>query len=130
MDSRFSTEKKILLGFGLAILALLLVGILAFRTAADYVRASRWVEHTQAVLRSLDRSWALINEAETAQRGYLLTANPFYLQQRQRAIQHLQTVLGDLPAKVTDNPLEERRAVELQQQVQRRLQILNSVLAA
>ena len=129
MDSKFSTEKKILLGFGLAILALLLVGILAFRTAADYVRASRWVEHTQAVLRGLDRSWALINEAETAQRGYLLTANPFYLQQRQGAIQHLQTVLGDLPAKVTDNPLEERRAVELQQQVQRRLQILDSVLA-
>ena len=130
MDSRFSTEKKILLGFGLAILALLLVGILAFRTAADYVRASRWVEHTQAVLRSLDRSWALINEAETAQRGYLLTANPFYLQERQDAFQLLQTVLGALPDKVTDNPLEERRAVQLQQQVQRRLQVLNGVLAA
>ncbi|MHB1532480.1 response regulator [Acidithiobacillus sp.] len=130
MDSRFSTEKKILLGFGVAILALLLVGSLAFRTAADYVRASHWVEHTQGVLRSLDRSWALINEAETAQRGYLLTANPFYLQQRQDANRHLQAVLGGLPDKVTDNPLEERRAVELQQQVQRRLQILNSVLAA
>lgn len=130
MDSRFSTEKKILLGFGLAILALLLVGILAFRAAAGYVRASRWVEHTQAVLRSLDRSWALINEAETAQRGYLLTANPFYLQERQDAIRHLQTVLEALPAKVTDNPLEERRAVELQQQAQRRLQILDNVLAA
>ena len=130
MDSVFSTEKKILVGFSLAVLALILVGALAFRTAAGYVRASYWVEHTQTVLRSLDRCWALINEAETAQRGYLLTGNSFYLQERQDAIQRFQTVLDDLPNKVTDNPLEVRRAVALRQQAQRRLEILDSVLDA
>ena len=37
MGSVFSTEKKILLGFSLAVLALVLVGALAFRTATGYV---------------------------------------------------------------------------------------------
>ena len=130
MDSIFSTENKILAGFSLAVLALVLVGALAFRTATGYVRASYWVEHTQTVLQSLDRCWALINEAETAQRGYLLTGNSFYLQERQAAIQRFQTTLDDLPNKVTDNPLEEHRAVALRQQSQRRLQILDNVLDA
>ncbi len=128
MDSIFSTGNKILAGFSLAVLALVLVGALAFRTATGYVRASYWVEHTQTVLQSLDRCWALINEAETAQRGYLLTGNSFYLQERQAAIQRFQTTLDDLPNKVTDNPLEEHRAVELRQQSQKRLQILDNVL--
>lgn len=130
MDSVFSTENKILAGFSLAVLALVLVGALAFRTATGYVRASYWVEHAQTVLQSLDRCWALINEAETAQRGYFLTGNSFYLQERQTAIQRFQTTLDDLPNKVTDNPLEEHRAVALRRQSQRRLQILDNVLDA
>lgn len=130
MDSILSTENKILAGFSLAVLALVLVGALAFRTATGYVRASYWVEHTQTVLQSLDRCWALINEAETAQRGYLLTGNSYYLQERQTAIQRFQTTLDKLPNKVTDNPLEEHRAVALRQQSQRRLQILDNVLDA
>lgn len=130
MNFKLSTEDKVLAGFGFALLALLLVGFLAFRAAAGYVDASRWVGHTQSVLSNLDRSWALINEAETAQRGYLLTANPFYLQQRQHAVRRLQTVMDALPGMVTDNPLEERRAVALQRQTQKRLLILDQVLAA
>ncbi|QQD72012.1 response regulator [Acidithiobacillus ferrivorans] len=130
MNSIFSTENKILAGFSLAVLALVTVGALAFRTATGYVRASYGVEHTQTVLQSLDRCWSLINEAETAQRGYLLTGNSYYLQERQAAIQRFQATLDDLPNKVTDNPLEEHRAVALRQQSQRRLQILDDVLHA
>jgi len=129
MTSILSTEKKILLGFGLAILSLVLIGVLAFRTAEGYVTASEWVEHTQTVLRSLDRTWGLINRAETAQRGYFLTANSSYFQERQNAVRHLQRLMERFPEKVTDNLLEEGRVLKLQEAVRTRLQIMNTILA-
>ena len=129
MDVRVSTEKKIFLGFGIAVSALAVSGFMAFRTAGSYLQSSEWVFHTQKVLRSLDTSWSLINEAESAQRAYLLTSSPFYYRERQESIRHLEKVVDEFPEKVMDNPLEERRALEIQQHVQIRLHILNTVLS-
>ncbi|MHB1730551.1 MAG: response regulator [Leptospirillum sp.] len=128
MTANFPTEKKILMSFGLAVFSLVLIGMLAFHTAEGYVNASRWVEHTQTVLRNLERTWALITQAETAQRGYFLTSNSVYFHQRQNAIRHLQEVLEKLPEKVTDNPLEEDRVIKLQQEVRLRLQVMDTIL--
>ena len=129
MDMRFSTEKKIFLGFGMAVLALAVAGFMAFRTAGSYLQSSQWVAHTQKVLRALDRGWALINEAESAQRAYLLTSSPLYFRERQNSIRLLERVLDGFPEKVRDNPLEEHRALEIREHVQMRIQILNTVLS-
>ena len=129
MGVRVSTEKKIFLGFGIAVSALAVSALMAFRSAGDYLQSAEWVDHTQKVLRALDNSWALINEAESAQRAYLLTSSPFYLRERQNAIRRLETVVDEFPKKVSDNPLEERRALEIRQHVQMRIQILETVLS-
>jgi CHASE3 domain sensor protein len=129
MTLTISTEKKILLGFVLAILSLVLIGIMAFRSAEEYVTASEWVEHTQTVLRSLDRTLGLINQAETAQWGYFLTDNTSYFQERQNAIRHLQSLIEKFPEKVTDNILEEERVLKLQEAVRKTLQIMDTILA-
>ena len=129
MDVRISTEKKIFLGFGIAVSALAVSGLMAFRAAGSYLQSAEWVAHTQKVLRSLDTGWALINEAESAQRAYLLTSSPFYFRERQNSIRRLETVMDGFPKIVTDNPLEERRALEVRQHVQMRIQILDTVLS-
>ncbi|MHB1758482.1 MAG: response regulator [Leptospirillum sp.] len=129
MGMRISTEKKIFLGFGIAVAALAISAFMAFRTAGSYLQSAEWVAHTQKVLRSLDTAWALINEAESDQRAYLLTSSPFYLRERQDSIRHLERVVDGFPKTVTDNPLEERRALEIREHLQMRLQILDSVLS-
>ncbi|MCL4485390.1 MAG: ATP-binding protein [Nitrospirae bacterium] len=128
MAKELSTERLLPFGIGAATLALLVVGILAFRMTSSYRNASRGIDHTQTVLRSLDRAWALINESETAQRGYFLTQSPLYLHQRQEAIRGFRDVLKNLPEEVADNTLEEQRAIALQRHAEIRLQQLDEVL--
>jgi CHASE3 domain sensor protein len=78
----FTRTTKVLIGIGL-LLPLLLVGIPALlvnRTAREVERSFQWVTHTQVVQRAVQTSVNSLVDAETGQRGFLLTQRPVYLE--------------------------------------------------
>ena len=50
------------------------------------VEAAHWREHTYEVLNSLDETVGQLSDAETGQRGYLLTGDETYLEPYRAAI--------------------------------------------
>src|SRR6266513_5626212 len=74
-------SRPILLSFGLASTALVLCALLAieWKGGAAAVESFEWVSHTLEVQRELTTVEARMSEAESSQRGYLLTANPGFL---------------------------------------------------
>ena len=72
--------QKALSGFGYSVVAALiivaLVGVAYFKSAD----ATRWVVHTLEVKNSLEQLVGALRDAETGQRGYLLTGAPSYLE--------------------------------------------------
>lgn len=63
------------MGFAASVMALLSMGWLSFRTNANSAKAQEWVTHTYQVLATLGQGRALFTDAETAQRGCLLTGD-------------------------------------------------------
>ena len=73
---------------------------------------ARAVARTHDVLSGLDNLLSTLKDAETGQRGYLLTGDPTYLAPYDRAEAEL-PVLGDDLARLIGDDADERRQLEL-----------------
>ena len=67
-------------GFAAAVVALILISVLSYRSVQEWNRATARTSHTIAVLDAVDGVMAALTDAETSQRGYLLTGEERYLQ--------------------------------------------------
>ena len=67
-------------GFVAAGTILLFVGWESYQNTTRFAEAAGLQKHTYEVLRTLDETVAVVVDAETSQRGYLLTGNKTYLE--------------------------------------------------
>src|SRR5947209_7670868 len=120
-------------GFGLALLVLAAIGALSYWSLSRLIKNNAAVAHTHEVLVELETVLSLLKDAETGQRGYLLTGKPEYLQPYDKAktkidetIKHLRDLTSDnLNQKPRLNALESKREAkfnELQRTIDLRKQ--------
>ncbi len=67
-------------GFGAAVVALILISVLSYRSVQEWNRATVRTSHTIAVIDAANGVLSALTDAETSQRGYLLTGEERYLQ--------------------------------------------------
>ena len=104
----FSLEKKVFLGFGFSSVLLVLVTSSGYQTAKRLAETKQWEVHTKQVLRVLEDISADLSDAETGQRGYLLTQQERYLQPYENAILDLRQDLVFLTALTSDNFIQQQ----------------------
>jgi adenylate cyclase len=111
-----------------AILALIVMSVAA---AAGYVyqlRASAAVQHTVEVDNALARIYSTIQDAETGQRGYLLTGDESFLQPYTRAEGRIAKRLATLRELVADNDKQLVDVAELEALVTAKLAELQGTI--
>jgi len=102
-------NRLILTGFVIATAILGFVGWQSYRNTARFAEASEWRKHTYEVLRNLDETVARLVDAETGQRGYLLTGVNAYLEPYRAAIKNIDQTIGRLKSLTSDNPNQQKR---------------------
>ncbi len=127
--ARFPIPRSLLAGFIVAALATLVIAIVNFRSAETRADAVRAMDRSALAMRHLNRFNAAIQDAETGQRGYLLTGETAYLQPYERAVNSLQKHLGDLKATAADYPAQRQLAAELDELTHQKLRELNETIA-
>ena len=80
-----------------------------------------WVQHTNEVLRNISAVEKAILEAESGERGYLLTGESSYLNSYNRSQADIPRLLEALRQTVFDNPSQSHRLDELRPTVEARL---------
>ena len=75
-----SLTRNLAIGFGFSLLLLLGSSVASFFSIQSLLDSSKWVNHTYEVISSLDEVITPVSEAETAQRGFLMTNDPEYLE--------------------------------------------------
>ena len=76
-------------------------------------RAQARVIHTLEVEEKLSRVFSRLQDAETGQRGYIITGDPKYLEPYHAALRTIDADLTDLRTAISDNPSQRARAAEL-----------------
>ena len=108
-------------GFVIATGILVFVGWQSYQNTARFAEASEWRKHTYEVLGILDQTVARLVDAETGQRGYLLTGEESYLEPYRAAIKNIDQTIGNLRSLTYDNPNQQKRIQILEPLVEREL---------
>jgi signal transduction histidine kinase len=101
-------RRKILAAFGSAMLVLV-VGAAGLVSVASLRAAFRWVEHTYEVVGAADALLMALTDAETGQRGFLLTGEDRYLDRYRSGRPAVDTALRALRRLTVDNAVEQQR---------------------
>ncbi len=91
--------------------------------------ATAQVTHTLEVRRDLAAMLATVQEAETGQRGYLLTRDDRFLESYYEARRSLPTALADLSVRIDDNQQQQARLQRLSATIDRRIERLAGRIA-
>jgi PAS domain S-box-containing protein len=104
------------------------LSVYAFIEIKNLIDSSGWVNHTNQVNLSLQRISTSISEAETNQRGFLLTDDSLLLQKKDVALGNLLKDRNLLDSLVKDNPEQIEKAAKLNAAVNAKLIIMQKVL--
>jgi PAS domain S-box-containing protein len=110
--------------FWLAIALILGAGFLSFRSFEALSGVQQLINHTLTVLNTIDELTGALADAETGQRGYLLTGDSKYLEPYQAAVTKIPGILGLLQHLTMDNPSQQHRLETLRPSVDHELGIL------
>lgn len=119
---------KVNLAFGVAFVLLGVVTTLSFRSVEALRSSQRWTVHTEQVLREIEAVESDLKDAETAQRGYLLTRQERFLGPYRSAPASVTRELETLRRLVADNPEQARRARALEELAARKLASMEATI--
>lgn len=106
---KWSVGRKIGGGYGLGLIILLLIGITSYQSTNRFIETSESTVHTYKVLTKLQNILSLLKDAETGQRGYIITGKDSYLEPYQNAIKELSGEINELKTLTADNANQQRR---------------------
>ncbi|MES2111708.1 MAG: CHASE3 domain-containing protein [Bacteroidota bacterium] len=78
MMTRF--DRNLRLGYGFSIAILLVVSLVSYITLLGLLHSNRAVVHSDQVIEKLEKVLSVMKDAETGQRGFLLTGHASYLE--------------------------------------------------
>ena len=104
---KLSLGKKIIGGFILCTAILLLVAVISLRNSEKFISSNEWVNHTHEVLRELDRVLVAALNAETGERGFIITGEQNYLEPFNNAETELADHLAKARELTKDNRLRQ-----------------------
>jgi len=116
--------------FTLVIVALVLNSALAVFNVRRVMTTEGWVAHTHEVLESLESLLSSLKDAETGQRGYLLTSAPAYLEPYDAAVASVHERIDHLAALTRDTPQQQEQVEAVRQLVDDKLAELKRTIEA
>ena len=105
---KFGKRQRIVATFGGAAI-FIVVGAVVQGARIQGVEARRWVDHSYAVMRAASATRLALADAETRQRGYIITGDSTYLAPHDSALTALRTHLATLNDLTRDNATQQRR---------------------
>jgi signal transduction histidine kinase/CheY-like chemotaxis protein len=105
MSRKLVSQANVMV-FGVLIAFLTLIAFMTWDRFAAARSAHLWTDHTYVVLGSIRELEISVRDAETDQRGYLLTGNSDYLAPYHAALSRISILLGDLQRLTADNPTQ------------------------
>jgi methyl-accepting chemotaxis protein len=109
MIDNWTFGKKIAAGFALSFVLLVVVGAVAYTSINKLTTTSRWITHTHEVLEHIASVLSSLKDAETGQRGYVITGDDAFLEPYRTGTGDALNVVKELRRATADNPAQQKR---------------------
>ncbi|HZG38681.1 MAG TPA: response regulator [Nodosilinea sp.] len=121
MVNRYKIGTRIGAGFALGLTILTLLGAVAYRTTTSLIRNAQREKTSYQILRDLNELESALANAETGQRGYLITGQKVYLKPYDEALAEIDAIYATLNQLAVDDPAVHSRLGALEPLIDARL---------
>ena len=120
--------RKVSAGFAVAVAALVIVAVVGYRSATRLAESNERVEHTLEVRFEVAQVLTQLLNAETGQRGYIITGREEFLAPYNAALSELDKAVHELQRLTVDNPAQQTRIEQLRAAMDKKLAELKRVI--
>ncbi|BAZ53993.1 multi-sensor hybrid histidine kinase [Nostoc sp. NIES-4103] len=128
MLKRLKIGTKIGFGFAISVAVLTTIGLISYQNTNELIKTSLREKHTFQVLSQLEELSSQVTNAETGQRGYIITGEQRYLEPLQAAIQVIEPKIKEIRQLTADNPNQQRQVDILEPLVNKKLAELQQTI--
>lgn len=115
-------------GFGTTAMFLIVIAVIGQNESKRISLSEQWVTHTHEVLATLESLTSQLKDAETGQRGYLLTSEESYLKPYLSALSNTPKRLKKLHELIADNPQQLQKLARIRILVDEKLEELDETI--
>lgn len=112
-------------GFGLSLFILIATSVASYISIKNLVNSSEEVNRTNTILQKLESVISLAKDAETGQRGYLLSGDTLFLEPYRGSYVNTMAALDTVQSLTKDNPTQQADVKELRTQIADRFTIMD-----
>ena len=123
-----SFTKNLQRGFGLSIAILIASSIASYICIHTLTDRAEWVAHTNLVLQQSEKVGSLLKDAETGQRGYMLTGIDSFLMPYSNATQNIFSAVEKLTSLTSDNATQQINCARLSTLISKRMARLSELI--
>jgi PAS domain S-box-containing protein len=106
--------NRIVQGFGLASAILVLIGVVSYEETKALIDSYSHLRKTQEKINTIESLRSLMKDAETGQRGYILTGDTFFLKPYQAALATVDQKIARLKNLTADKPKQQQQIDKIQ----------------
>ncbi|MBD2102588.1 CHASE3 domain-containing protein [Leptolyngbya sp. FACHB-261] len=125
---KWSITEKITTGFGILLTILLVNALLSYQDILALARNQALVTDSHETIEELEKTLSTVKDAETGQRGYLLTGRENYLDPYRTAVSSINQRLENLKRLTNDRPTQNSRIPLLEEQINNKLAELQETI--
>lgn len=123
-------KRNLYLGFFISLALTIISSTAAYISINSLLSSNEWVLHTDSVLIQLENIVSTMKDAETGQRGYLLTGQREFLEPYNGAAAKIETAFNNVTILTRDNPRQQLSCQTLKELLKRKQDILANLIVA
>jgi methyl-accepting chemotaxis protein len=111
---KMSIGTRILAGYAVVLIVVGGIGVVAYRATTELIDSARLVARSHKLKETLADVFSTLKDAETGQRGFILTGQERYLEPYTAALGRIDRQIDDVRDLTSDDPEQQRRVSQLQ----------------
>lgn len=125
---KFSLKRNLIIGFGISLLILIVSSTASYISIRNLLKSNELVRHTNIVVQKLEQTISVMKDAETGQRGFLLTGNDEFLEPYRGTFEQVRLLIGEVKQMTADNPAQQDNISKLNDLVIKRFSKLQDLI--
>ena len=121
-------KNNLRLGLGLSLIILFISSLASYISISNLIKSTELVKHSDQVILDSENIISYLKDAETGQRGFLLTGNKIFLTPYYGASDSAAAILKRVEAATQDNPIQQKNVATLRNILTKRMGIIKSTI--
>ncbi|HPI04954.1 MAG TPA: response regulator [Saprospiraceae bacterium] len=121
-------KRNLIAGYGLSIMLLIVSAVASYISITNLLDSARLVNHTNDVTYKIENVLSILKDAETGQRGFLLTGQEMFLDPYNGAYVKAMSSIEEVKDLTGDNPVQQENCNQLKNITQKRFNFLTSAI--